>query len=152
MKAKRIICTYIEPKQATKRARKAPVASEHAEQKALCDFWRLYSKSKGLDERLLFAIPNAAKRSYKLAAYLKAEGLRAGCPDMFLAMPKFVRGCQPQELMFAGLFLELKRKGAAKPPKTQLEFADMLRRQGYNVVICQGGADEAIRAIRAYLA
>jgi hypothetical protein len=32
----------------------------------------------------------------------------------------------------------------------QIEVADILRRQGYNVVIAEG-SDEAIRAIRAYL-
>jgi hypothetical protein len=32
----------------------------------------------------IFAVPNAAMRDYKLAAYLVAEGLTAGVPDLLV--------------------------------------------------------------------
>ena len=131
--------------------------SEYAEQKAVCDWWRLYARIKGLDERLLFSVPNGAhlagssqQRAIKMKM-LKATGLRPGVPDLFLAVPKFVPGLEisPQELMFAGLFLELKRKGG-RPQSNQVSYCDLLRRRAYNVVVAQGSA-EAIRAIKAYV-
>lgn len=127
---------------------KKSIATEYAEQKCVIDWWSIYSRMKGLDERLLFASANAAKRSYKLAAMMKASGVRAGLPDLMLALPKFVRGVAPQAMMFAGLFIEMKRIGGKAEPH-QIEYCDLLRRQGYNVVIAQG-AEEAIRAIKGY--
>ena len=34
--------------------------------------------------RLLYAIPNARKRSFAMAKFLQAEGMRPGVPDMCL--------------------------------------------------------------------
>lgn len=37
---------------------------------------------------LLFAIPDGGRRDAVTGAHLKAEGVRAGVPDMFLAVPR----------------------------------------------------------------
>ena len=37
---------------------------------------------------LLFAIPDGGRRDAVTGAHLKAEGVRAGGPDMFLAVPR----------------------------------------------------------------
>lgn len=126
---------------------KLPMPSEHEEQAAVVDWWGWNCKRWGLDERLLIAIPNAAKRSYALAARLKAEGMRSGCPDLFLARPRPL--IDDTEPAFCGLWIEMKRLDG-KPSQAQLEMADLLRRQGYSVVIAKG-AQEAIRAIEGYL-
>lgn len=135
-----------------------PVPTEHQEQKAVIDWFEVYARIKGLSPSLLFAIPNGGARHIVAAVKLKAEGVRAGVPDLMLAVPKRetfqlnhlgyapVRWVQTD---FCGLFIEMKRIGG-KPTVAQINFADLLRRQGFNVVIVQG-ADEAIRAIKAYL-
>jgi hypothetical protein len=126
--------------------------SEHQEQAVVVEWWDHYSKTRKIPTELLIAIPNAAKRSYKLAARLKAEGLRSGVPDLFLAWTKHFR-CKRDgymEMIFGGLWIEMKvaRKGA-NPTKQQTIIIELLRYAGYNAIICRG-ATEAIRAIRAY--
>jgi len=147
-----------------------PIPTEHQEQAAVVQWWQSYARTRGLDVRLLIAIPNAQKhiRSARnpAAAYQHAinEGMQPGTPDLMLAMPKTVKGSRLPKLRketppvpihyidiaFHGLFLEMKRTKGSKTAPEQLEMADLLRRQGYNVVICKG-ADEAIRAIRGYV-
>ena len=114
--------------------------SEHQHQVAVIDWWASYAPTKGLDVRLLWAMPNAAKRSYALANHMKSEGLRAGVPDLFLALPI---------PLFHGLFVEMKStKG--KPTAEQAHYLALLRGQEYNCVVCHG-ADEAMTAIKAYV-
>ena len=52
---------------------------EHEEQKDFVKWFR--SQYRGV---LIYAIPNAGLRDYKLAAYLRAEGLYAGMPDLHI--------------------------------------------------------------------
>ena len=55
------------------------VPLEHDEQRAFVKWFRTaYPKV------LIFAVPNAAMRDYKLAAYLRAEGMFAGIPDIHI--------------------------------------------------------------------
>lgn len=146
--------------------KRAPLPTESQEQCAVISWWALYCKTKGLHENLLFMVPNgsvlagdARGRAIQMAR-LKREGLRKGAPDLMLATPKFdcpringkflVNLAKPPVTLFFGLFVEMKRIGEKARPE-QIVFADMLRRQGYSVVIAQG-ADEAIRAINGYLA
>lgn len=131
--------------------------TEHAEQVAVIQWWAMYCGTRGLPERLLFAIPNGAHLAgdAKLRAIkmfkMKSEGFRNGAPDLMLAWPRVVaaRNARGMEMLFAGLFIEMKRIGEKARPE-QIEFADMLRRQGYSCCICQG-FEEAKRAIIGYL-
>ena len=125
-------------------------ASEHQEQAAVISWWASYAATRNIDPRLLFAIPNAAKRSYALANRMRKEGMVSGIPDLMLARPKiFIDATGAPITEFAGLFLELKRVGEKATP-AQLEMIDLLRKQGYNCIVAQG-ADEAIRALKAYI-
>lgn len=132
----------------------APVASESDEQAAVVSWWASYSRTKGLDERLLMASANGAVLAgdarYRAIQMnrLKRGGFRNGVPDLFLAVPATLHGSGLLTL-FNGMFIELKRIGGKATPE-QLEMATLLRDQGYNVIIAEG-AQEAIRAIRAYL-
>lgn len=124
----------------------APIPSEYQEQAAVIEWWSAYAPTKGIDVRLLMSIPNgsflagdAQKRGIQMRR-LKATGLRVGVPDLLLAVTR---------PYFSGLWMEMKRRDG-KPSPDQVEMIDLLRRQDYNAVICLG-ANEAIRAIRAYL-
>jgi len=135
------------------------VPTETQEQSALIQWWAMYAASRKIDQRLLLSIPNGAvlagdaRRRAMQMARLKREGLRPGVPDLMLAIPRVERHGRDANgwpvTIFNGLFVEMKRIGG-KPTKDQLEMADLLRRQGYNVVIAEG-YDEARRAIEGYL-
>lgn len=120
---------------------KTVCADEHAEQVALCRWWSLYARRTGIAESLLFAIPNGGRRDAVTGARLKAEGVRAGVPDMFLAVP---RKNAP------GLFLELKKRKGGRVSENQKNVHEALSEAGYPVRICRGW-DEAKRAIEDYI-
>lgn len=133
-----------------------PRISEHAEQVAVIQWWASYCGTMGLDIRLLFAIPNGGARSEVTGAMLKAEGVRPAVPDLMLALPliESVR-VKAGEVFgtfrardFSGMFVEMKA-GNGDHNKAQREYADLLRRHGYNCIVAYG-ATEAIRAIKAY--
>lgn len=89
----------------------------------------------------IFANPNGGKRDPRTAARLKAEGVKAGVPDITVAIPR------PP---FPGMYIELKRQHGGK---TSVEQRDMLREldaAGYHCVICRG-ADSAWAALIDYL-
>lgn len=132
---------------------KIPLPTEHAEQVAVCQWWASYCVTRKLDEALLFSIPNGTLVNIAGYMRMKKEGFRKGAPDLMLACKGWRRWMQGTVRYGVkdchGLFIEMKRRGEKARPE-QIEFADMLRRQGYSVVLAQG-ADEAIRAIRGYL-
>jgi hypothetical protein len=90
---------------------------------------------------LLYAIPNAARRGPALASWMKAEGLRAGVPDLCLPVPR---------LGYHGLYIEMKREGGNGPTKDQRCFLRCLGDQGY-LAVCCWGADQAKRLLLRYV-
>lgn len=114
-------------------------ASEHAEQVTLFRMAKYHAK-RWPELDLMFAIPNGGDRHPAVAGKLKAEGVKAGVPDIFLPVP---RGG------WSGLFIELKTRGG-RATQTQREWLDALHLQGYLSVICKG-ADEAWSVMQRYL-
>lgn len=112
---------------------------EHDAQAALIQ-WAALNTARYPVLRWLHAIPNAAKRSPHLAAYMKAEGLKAGVPDLFLP-------CARNN--YHGLYIEMKH-GTNKPSPDQREFLDFAAEQGFLAVVCYSW-DEAREAIEEYL-
>lgn len=112
---------------------------EYDEQAAIINWARLLS---GNEPRLeyLHAIPNGARVSRSQAKKLKAEGLKAGAPDLCLPAP--AKG-------YHGLYIELKW-GSNTPTEEQQKFLDFLHEQGYLVLVCWS-APEAIGHIVDYL-
>lgn len=113
----------------------AETNSEHGHQTALF-MWA--SVAKQLEPRLdlLFAIPNGGKRDGITASRLKAEGVKAGVPDIMLPVKSW-SGRYP------GLFIELKRpkskRGAAgKAGDTQSPWIYKLEAEGYYADVCVG--------------
>jgi len=96
--------------------------------------------------RLLFAVPNGGKRSQAEAAKFVATGVKAGVPDLMLAMPYPA----PLRGIYAGLFIELKtRTGRVAPAQTAWHAA--LRQQGYRVEVVRS-LPEFIDLLTQYLA
>lgn len=116
-----------------------PFPSEHAEQVSVFREAAIRAKT---DPRwsMLFAIPNGGKRNIVTAVKMKAEGVRAGVPDMFLPVPIGDR---------CGLFVELKKRGGGKVSNAQREFMRDLDPR-YCAVVANG-AQQAIDKILQYL-
>jgi len=121
---------------------KPKLLTEHQEQCAVIKWWDAWSTERGIDHRSLFAIPNGGHRHIATGKKLKGEGVRAGVPDLMLAIPT---------RLFPAMFIEMKRVGEkVAAGSSQAQMIELLRKQGYNVVACVG-AEEAIMAIQAYL-
>lgn len=115
--------------------------SEHNEQAALMQWWQLASPRFGIPEPLLFAIPNGGLRNRITGAQLKAEGVRAGVPDLFLAAPS---------MGYNGLFIEMKQEHAGRTSSAQDAMLSLLESQGYRTAVCHGWHNAA-STITAYL-
>ena len=116
---------------------------EHQEQVHVINWFALMAPGNGLDPHLLFAIPNGGRRDRVSGAKLKDEGVRAGVPDLCLAIPGGVHH---------GMFIELKQsqRGKSRISPHQLEMMERLSGQGYHCVV-GWGADDAIQKIESYL-
>lgn len=113
---------------------------EHHEQAALFA-WAVMQQARHPELALMYAIPNAARRSPRQGAWMKAEGMKAGVPDVHLPVP--VRG-------YCGLWIEMKA-GRNKPTAEQKRRMEDLRSVGHRCVVCYSW-DEARREIEKYLA
>lgn len=119
---------------------------EHGEQMALFAWIAQYTyaqipTNRPIDRlKLLFAIKNVEKSgSAKRGGDAKAEGVKAGVPDLFLPVAT-------QNQLVHGLFIEMKRRvhrthrnGGCSDE--QLKWQAALRDQGYRVEICFGWED-----------
>ena len=105
---------------------------EHNEQAALFR-WAAMMERKHPELALMYAIPNAARRSPRQGAWMKAEGMRAGVPDVHLPVP--VPG-------FAGLWIEMKA-GKNKPTPEQRKRMEALEAHGHLCVVCYCWLDAA---------
>jgi hypothetical protein len=115
-------------------------SKEHNEQVKLFRNIKLYMNREPF-LILLHATPNAAKRSPQLAAYLKAEGMRAGVPDLNLPLP---RGD------YSSLWIELKADKKSYPTQEQKFWMNKLNECGCLAVCCYGWK-EALDLILDYL-
>lgn len=100
---------------------------EHQAQVALFQ-WCGYQSRRYPELALLFAIPNGGARSLSQGARLKAEGVKAGIPDMLLPV---ARGG------FHGFFIELKAPDGTVQDN-QKKWAADLAAQGYKAEVIYG--------------
>ena len=97
---------------------------------------------------LLHHIPNGGARSKATAGRLKAEGVKAGIPDICLPVPKNGYGALYIELKVP----ENKALGVRKGRVSDYQAAMLKRLAGYgNRAVGCYGAEEAIRAIKEYI-
>lgn len=118
--------------------------TEHEHQAALFK-WASMNKYKHPELDLMFAIPNGGARHIAVAKKLKAEGVKAGVPDIFLPVPRE----NTRYSVAYGLFIEMKKPGG-KIGKRQMPWIDALYKQGYACEICYGW-EEAKDVIINYL-
>lgn len=112
-----------------KQKRGKSTASEHDLQVACVNWFRLSYREYA---DLLIAIPNGGYRAKSTARYMKAEGQKAGVPDLFLAVP---RG------EYHGLWIEMKNGKAGRVSDNQTEMMTLLNAQGYLCKICRSFDD-----------
>ena len=117
----------------------APVPTESAEQQALFEWAALQAKLyPELD--LLYHIPNGGHRYKTTARRLKAEGVKAGVPDICLPV---ARGG------YHGLYIEMKA-GRNTPTEHQERWLMALAENGYYTAVCNGWLS-AVEEIVYYL-
>lgn len=112
---------------------------EHQHQKALVT-WAGYAAATDPRLRLLYAIPNAGKRSRTVGGRMKAEGLRPGMPDLHLPVPVG---------RYAGLWIEMKA-GKNTTTTGQNYWLETLVEYGHACVVCYGW-EAGRRALEVYL-
>lgn len=113
-------------------------ASEAEEQEALFR-WASLMRGRLPGIGLMHHVPNGGSRDPTEAARLKAQGVKAGVPDICLPVP---RGA------YHGLYIEMK-VGKNKPTKNQCEWIASLREQKYAVAVCYGW-EAAAETIKKY--
>ena len=118
---------------------KTPTPTEHEEQAALIEWWNLYAKARHMPNFLLMAIPNGGKRTTTTGARLHAEGVRAGIPDLFLAI---ARG------EWHGLWIEMKRRKGGFLSDPQRTALLALKLEGYSTAVCHGWQEARNTVIR----
>lgn len=102
--------------------------------------WAAYSTASMPELDLMFHIPNGGKRNITTAKRLKAEGVKAGVPDICLPV---ARGG------YHGLYIELKA-GRNRTTEHQDTWIEALSKQGYFVAVCYGW-ESASQTIKGYL-
>ena len=113
--------------------------SEHTEQAALFE-WAAWNQNKDAALNMLYAVPNGGKRDIATAKRLKAEGVRAGVPDVFLPVAR---------MGYHGFYIELK-VGKNKTSAEQNAWLEALKAEGYMVDVSYGW-QEAAHKITRYL-
>jgi hypothetical protein len=121
-------------------ARRKARQLESKEQQFVIRWWATACHGYSLPEHILMANPLGGYRTKETAARLKAEGARAGTPDLFLAVMRGGAG---------GLWIEMKTPTGRVEPEQAIFMNDLLA-QGYQVKLCRS-APEAIGEINNYL-
>lgn len=83
-------------------------------------------------KRIIFAIPNGGQRNAVVAAKMKAEGVLAGVPDLFIPHPFG---------QWHGLFVEMKNGKSGRVSDRQSEVMEALTSEGYLCRVCRSFDD-----------
>lgn len=117
--------------------RRSPSCDEHNIQKACVQWFRLTHPRM---RSMLFAIPNAARRSARNGAYMKDEGMLSGVSDLILLK---------SNRYYGALCIEMKKKGGKQSP-SQKEWQKEAEANGSKYVVCHS-LDEFMKEINNYL-
>lgn len=132
---------------------------EHYEQVNLFS-WLALKEERFPELACAYAIPNAAKRSAHQGAWMKAEGMKAGVPDVVLPVMRTVWDPETQESRsgvlprggrnYGGLYIEMKSPDKYPRPN-QREWADRLEAAGQKVIRRCTTWQEAAKHMLEYL-
>jgi hypothetical protein len=111
----------------TRRDMTPRIPTEHEEQRELVRWFR-----QTFGGVRILAIPNGGARNIATAGRLKAEGVSAGVPDLFV--PAW------------GLWIEMKRIKGGILSVDQKDWIEYLQSVGFRAIVCKG-ADNAKRQI-----
>ncbi len=114
--------------------------SEHIQQSMVFQ-WAKLREEQYPALKMMFAVPNAGKRSPGVAAYYLAEGLKSGVPDIILPVA--------YQYPYNGLVIEMK-DGKNKPTDNQKKWLAMFEAAGWRVEICYS-YDEAVAVLKDFL-
>lgn len=124
--------------------------TESGHQKAFMQWIALYGSKRYPDMLMTYAIPNGSKlfgsgtaRGQSEGAKMKAEGLRAGIPDVFTAVACYKPGGPEMADRYHGLYLELKKPGREREAEgarsdDQVKWHKKLISKGYAVATVYG--------------
>lgn len=112
-----------------------------SQQQQLLFEWAALAAGRWPELALMYHIPNGGSRSKSEAGRFRAEGVKAGVPDICLPV---ARGG------YHGLYIELKRVKGGRVSTAQQGWIAALRDQGYCACVCKGW-DDAAHVIKKYL-
>lgn len=101
--------------------------TEHEHQKSLF-YWAALQECTYPDLIDMYAIPNGGHRGKAEAGRLKAEGVKAGTPDICLP----AANCG-----YHGLYIEMKKEGGKLQPN-QKQRIERYNKRGYLAAVCYG--------------
>lgn len=116
------------------------IPTESVEQQCLFR-WAEFQSGRYPELKLLYHVPNGGSRKKSEAGRFKAEGVKAGVPDLCLPV---ARGG------YHGLYVELKRMKGSKTSEEQKRWLSELAAQGYFTALCKGW-EAAAKVIAEYL-
>lgn len=92
-------------------------------------------------QHIIFAIPNGGQRNVVVAAKMKAEGVTAGVPDLFVPHPTKI---------YHGLFIEMKNGRKGRLSESQRQMISLLMRQGYACVVARDFEEFQFKVMRYF--
>lgn len=119
---------------------KPRVPTEEQEQITLFN-WAAMMEYRYPELRYMYHVPNGGYRNKAEAGRFRAQGVRAGVPDIVVPA---ARG------QYHGLYIELKRTEGGKLSADQKDWLEFLTAQGYFAVMCRGW-EETSHVIKSYL-
>jgi hypothetical protein len=129
--------------------------TEHEYQVQVIQWAEIMAQGKYPVLKWLYAVPNGARTARSTANKLKAEGMKAGVPDLCLPYPMKRHG--PMNLgerlwdWYHGLYIEMKSKDTkGRVSEDQKKWIAYLLSVGY-MVKTAWTSEEAIKAIEEYL-
>ena len=102
--------------------------------------WARMRQATAPELELLYHVPNGGKRGKLEACRLKAQGVRAGVPDLHLPVAR---------AGYHGLWIEMKT-ATGRLSEDQRKIIAMLRDEGHRVEVCRSAAD-AVEVLEDYM-